>query len=176
LAVSTTYNAAAARYQGVQWAVTWIPTRNVLFDLEYDTQSAAFLDIPESILQQNVTTINGAQIAGIPLHKATATLSYGNGGFNAQLVGNYIGPNNTYARPGFWFANANVSQTVGNNITVALSANNLFDSAAQRWGYFGYGLYVPENKYGTDTSAFQQGTEQFGLPYRQVFFTVSDRF
>jgi outer membrane receptor protein involved in Fe transport len=175
LAVSTTYNASAARYQGLQWAVTWIPTRNWLFDVEYDTQSAAFLGIPDSILQQNVTIINGAQIAGIPLHKATATLSYGNGGFNAQLIGNYIGPNNAYARPGFWFANANVSQAVG-TITVALSANNLFDSAAQRWGYFGYGTYVPENKYGTDTSAYQQGTEQFGLPYRQLFFTISERF
>ncbi|HEY6326698.1 MAG TPA: TonB-dependent receptor [Candidatus Cybelea sp.] len=175
LAVTTTYNAAAARYQGLQWAITWNPTRNLLFDAEYDTQSAAFLSIPDSILQQNVTTINGAQIAGIPLHKATATLSYGNRGFNAQLIGNYIGPNNNYARQGFWFANANVSQSVG-GITVALSANNLFDSAAQRWGYFGYGTYVPENKYGTDTSAFQQGTEQFGLPYRQVFFTISERF
>lgn len=175
LAVTTTYNAAAARYQGLQWAVTWTPTRNLLFDAEYDTQSAAFLNIPDSILQQNVTTINGAQIAGVPLHKATATLSYGNRGFNAQLIGNYIGPNNNYARQGFWFANANVSQSVG-RITVALSANNLFDSAAQVWGYFGYGTYAPENTYGTDTSAFQQGTEQFGLPYRQVFFTASERF
>lgn len=175
LAVTTTYNAAAARYQGLQWAVTWNPTRNLLFDAEYDTQSAAYLGIPDSILQQNVNIINGAQIAGIPLHKATATLSYGNGGFNAQLIGNYIGPNNTYNRPGFWFANANASQTVG-RITVGLSANNLFNSAAQMWGYFGYGTYVPENKYGTDTSAFQQGTEQFGLPFTQVFFTVSERF
>jgi outer membrane receptor protein involved in Fe transport len=176
LAVSTTYNAAAARYQGLQWGLTWIATRNLLFDLEYNTQSAAFLSIPDSILQQNVTTINGAQIAGIPLHKASATISYGNRAFNAQVIGNYIGSNNNYARPAFWFANANVSETVSDKITLSLSANNIFDSAAQRWGYFGQGLFVPENKFGTDTNAFQQGTEQFGLPYRQVFFTITDRF
>ncbi len=175
LAVTTTYNAAAARYQGYQLGVTWNPLRQLLFDVEYNTQSAAFLNIPDSILQQNTTTINGAQIAGIPLHKATATLSYGNRGFDAQLIGNYIGPNNTYNRQGFWFANANVSQAVG-SLTFSLSANNLFDSAAQIWGYFGLGLFIPENKFGTDTNAFQQSVEQFGLPYRQLFFTVSEHF
>jgi outer membrane receptor protein involved in Fe transport len=175
LAVTTTYNAAAARYQGYQLGVTWTPFRQLLFDVEYNTQSAVYLAVPDSILQQNTTIINGAQIAGIPLHKATATLSYGNRGFDAQFIGNYIGPNNTYNRQGFWFANANVSKTVG-SITLSLSANNLFDSAAQIWGYFGLGTFVPENRFGTDTNAFQQSTEQFGLPYRQLFFTVSQHF
>ena len=175
LAVSTTYNAAAARYQGLQWELTFNPIRNVLLDAEYDTQSAAYLGVPDSILSQNVTIINGSQIGGTPLHKATATLSYENRGFNAEMIGNYIGPNNNYNRPGFWFANANVSQTV-KNTTVSLSANNLFNSAAQIWGYFGLGSFQAENQFGSDQNAYQQGSEQFGLPPRQLMFTITQKF
>ena len=175
LAYSVTYNAAAARYQGLQWELTFNPIRNLQLDAQYDTQSAVYLGLPDTILSQNVTTINGSQVPGTPLHKATATLSYANRGFNAEMVGNYIGSNNNYNRPGFWFANASISKTI-DKTTVSLSANNVFNSAAQIWGYFGQGTFVPENKFGSDTSAYQQGTEEFGLPPRQLFFQLTQRF
>ncbi|HZT13852.1 MAG TPA: TonB-dependent receptor [Candidatus Baltobacteraceae bacterium] len=174
LAVSTTYNAAAARYQGIDLSISSNPLPHLTVTGEYGVQSAVFLGVPVSILQSNTTIINGSQIAGVPLRKGNAGLSYDNRGLGLSIQGNYISANNPFNRPAFWFANASISKSVS-NVTFALSANNLFNSAAQIYGYFGHGLFVPENQYGSDTNAFQQGTEEFGLPPGQYFFTISDR-
>jgi hypothetical protein len=174
LAVSTTYNAAAARYQGIDFSLTSNPLPHLAFSGAYGVQSAVHLGVPDSILQSNTTIINGSQIASVPLHKANAGFDYSNRGFEATIEGNYISVNNPFNRPAFWFANAGVSKTVS-DLTFMLSANNVFDSASQTYGYFGLGLFVPENAFGTDTNAFQQGTEEFGLPPRQYFFSVTYR-
>ena len=68
--------------------------------------------------------------------------------------------------------NGSVSQRFGRT-TVLVGINNLFNSAAQRYGYIGLGVFKPENQFGTDTNAFQQNSEEFGLPPRQVWMTVS---
>jgi hypothetical protein len=62
-------------------------------------------------------------------------------------------------------------------MSVSLGAYNLFNSVAQQYGYIGYGVYVPQNYYGLaaqggPTSAIQQSTEQYGLPFRSYYLSV----
>lgn len=51
------------------------------------------------------------------------------------------------------------------------------NSVAQQYGYIGYGAYQPQNYYGLAaqggaTSAIEQSSEQFGLPFRAYYLTV----
>jgi len=176
LSVGTTFNAAQARYRGFELSGRYHLTRNFLTDYAYDTQSAAFFGIPDSILQQNVTDINGAQIGGIPLHKISSGLEYQSTyGFDARLDWNYMDNNNSFNAPAFWWTNGTLSQTEG-AVTLTLGVNNAFNSAAaSRFGRIGLGEFQPENQFGTDTSALSQGSELYGLPARQVMLTVQYR-
>ncbi len=176
LNVNTTYNASQARYRGIELSgrVHILPT--LLTDFYYDTQSAFYLGVPDSILQQNVTVINGAQIQGIPLHKAEIGLEYQSGhGVDVRFDENYLADNNQFNTPGFWWANASLSNTSG-PVTVTFGINNLFNSNAESpYGLIGLGMFQPENQFGTDTSSLTQGTELYGLPARQMMLTVQYR-
>jgi outer membrane receptor for ferrienterochelin and colicin len=168
-------NAAQALYRGVNIDATINPIRNLTLDAQYGVQSAMYKGISDSILKNNIYLINDSQIAKIPLQKAFASLVYQNqAGFKAEFDETYIGNNNEYLQPAFWFADAAISKTTG-KVTVTFGANNLFNNAATQYGWYGLGTFTPENQYGTDTSAIQQGgaAELYGLEPRQVFMTVS---
>jgi hypothetical protein len=97
LGITTTFNAGSATYRGIALNTTIGIARNLKADVNYDVQSAAYNGIPDSILKNNVTLINGAQ------------------------------------------------------------------------------MFIPENAFGHDANSFQQGTEQFGLPYRQMTLSFTMR-
>jgi outer membrane receptor protein involved in Fe transport len=175
LAFSTTFNASGARYRGIVLSTNVGITREVQFNASYTTQSAAYIGIPQDILQQNTGLIDGGQISGVPLHQATAGLSYQNRtGFGARIDTTYVGDNNSWNRPAFWFANGSISQGSPDGKTVVtLGVNNLFNSAAQQYGLIGYGVYQPQNYYGLGpASGLTQGREEYGLPFRQYWLTV----
>ncbi|HKU68054.1 MAG TPA: TonB-dependent receptor [Candidatus Baltobacteraceae bacterium] len=180
LTSSTTYNAAQGRFRGVEVSGSMYVLPLVKFSGDYDAQSAAYLGVPSDILANNPYIINGAQIAGVPLHKADAALVFENPrGFAARFDEHFIDKNNSFNRPAFWFANASVSDNVG-PLTLTLGANNVFNNAAQEWGYIGLGTYTPVNDVNgneqTYPSALAEASEQFGLPYRQLWFTLTRRF
>lgn len=157
LSVNTNYNAASARYQGVELSGRYRVNRRFYMDYSYDIQSAVNLNVPDSILQSNVTLINGSQLVGIPLHKASIGFDYSNlHGFEMRTDINYLSANNSYNRPAFCYANAFLSQAVGRHATLNLGIQNAFDSASSRYNQFGAGPFVAENQFGTDTSALQQ--------------------
>ena len=177
LAFTTTYNAASARYRGIVLSANTGITRNVSFDASFDIQSAAYLGVPQDILIANTALIDGGQIYGVPLRQGTAGLSYqDNGGVGARLDATYIGGDNSWNRNPFWFANASLSKTSG-QMSVNMGVYNLFNSVAQRYGYIGYGVYQPQNYYGSaaqggPTSGIEQSSEQYGLPFRSYYLTV----
>lgn len=177
LAFATTFNASSARYRGIVLSTNVGITRQVSFNAAFDVQSAAYIGIPQDILIANPNLIDGSQIYGVPLRQGTAGLAYQDiNGIGARLDATYIGGNNSWNRNPFWFANASVSKTTG-RISIGLGIYNLFNSIAQRYGYIGYGVFVPQNFYasaaqGGPTSAIQQGTEEYGLPFRQYWFTT----
>jgi hypothetical protein len=144
----------------------------VFFDYTYDIQSAYRLGVPDSILMSNFSIVNGAQIVGVPLHKASLGVDYSDRrGFDARMDGFYIGPNNGYNRTPYFFANATVAKTFGKT-TINLGINNVFNNASDIYGRQYIGTFAAENKFGTDTNSFQQGSERFGLPPTQVMFSV----
>jgi len=56
-----------------------------------------------------------------------------------------------------------------------MGVSNLFNQVVDNYGRIGLGVYVPENQFGTDTSAVQQGSERFGLAPASVSFTIIQR-
>jgi hypothetical protein len=177
LAYSTTFNAAGARYRGIVLSANVGLMRNVEFNASYNIQSAAYLGIPQDILIQNTQLLDGGQITGIPLRQGSAGLAYQQrSGFAARIDATYVGGNNSWNRNPFWFANGSISQTSG-RVTVTAGIYNMFDSVAQQYGLIGAGVFVPQNYYaraavGGPTSAIQEGTEEYGLPFRQFWLTA----
>ncbi|MBV9232704.1 MAG: TonB-dependent receptor [Candidatus Eremiobacteraeota bacterium] len=177
LAFATTYNAAAARYRGIVVSANVELMRNVSFNASFDVQSASYLGIPQDILIANTRLLDGGQIYGIPLRQGTAGLAYqDNRGLGARIDATYIGGDNSWNRGPFWFANASVSKTSG-PVSIGLGISNLFNSAAQQYGLIGYGVFQPQNFYGSvaqggPTNALAQSSEQYGLPFRQYWLTV----
>jgi hypothetical protein len=177
LAFGTTFNAAAARYRGIVLSANIGLLRNLTFNASYNIQSAAYVGIPQDILMANTNLLDGGQITGIPLRQGTAGLAYQQpGGFGARIDATYVGANNSWNRSPFWFANGSISQTSG-RVTVAAGVYNMFNSVAQQYGLIGAGVFVPQNYYGSaalggPTSAIQEGTEEYGLPFRQFWLTT----
>ncbi|TAM76684.1 TonB-dependent receptor [bacterium] len=175
LAVTTTYNAAQARYRGIEINGRYRLNRQFALDYMYDVQSAALLGVPDSVLANNVTVINGSQVYAVPLHKASLGLDYtSSNGLEARLDEFYTDGNNGFSRPAFTYANGSLSKAFGNTI-VTLGIYNVFDDAVDTFGRIGLGVFKPENQFGTDTNAVQQQSERFGLPPRQFQLVVTQR-
>ena len=180
LTASTTYNAAQARFRGIELSGSVYLAPALQLAGDYDVQSAVYLGVPDDILASNPNVINGGQIAGVPLHKADVSVIFDNPhSFAARLDEHYIGTNNGWNRPAFWFANASISKDVG-PLTLNFGANNLFNNAAQAWGYIGLGTYAPVNGVNGNQQAYPnalaEASEEFGLPHRQLWFSVTRRF
>lgn len=172
LAVSTTYNAGQERYRGIVLSLDSHLTRHLELTADYNTTSEAYFNLSPDIMMNNVTFIDGQQVGQSPLHTADAGLAASGGIFHGSFDAHYVGPGNWLNRAGFWYANASLSATRG-PLTLTLGVNNVFNSVASNYGYVGLGAFQPENQYGTDRNAFDQGSELFGLPYRAFRFIVT---
>jgi outer membrane receptor for ferrienterochelin and colicin len=176
--VSETFNAGSAQYKGVDVEATVGLAPNLSLDGYYVIQSASFTGMPDYILQNNTGLINGAQIYGIPLHRANLGLGYSNlSGFGMRMDGYYVDGNNSLRRPAYTYANMNVSKTFApQGLTINFGIYNVFNSAAQQYGLVGLGTFVPQNAFGDPAaSALSEGSEEYGLPQRQVMLTFSHK-
>lgn len=172
LAVSTTYNAGQEKYRGVVLSLDSQLTRHLTLTADYNIQSAAYFNLSPSIMMNNVTFINGQQVGQAPLHTADVGLAANAGVFAGSFDTHYVGPGNWLDRGGFWYADMSLSLRRA-PVTLTLGVNNVFNSVAANYGYIGLGTFQPENQYGTDRNAFDQGSELFGLPYRAFRFVVT---
>ncbi|HVA27425.1 MAG TPA: hypothetical protein VNF68_04555, partial [Candidatus Baltobacteraceae bacterium] len=170
----TTYaNAAQALYRGFDIDATVGVMRNVTLDAKYGVQSASYRGISDAILANNLYLNNNTQIAHIPLQKVLTTLVYENpSGFKAEADETYIGNNNEFVRPAFWYTDASISKTTG-PVVVTFGVSNLFNQAVTQYGWIGSGSFVPQNRFGTATSGLQEGQELYGLVPRQAWLTVT---
>jgi outer membrane receptor protein involved in Fe transport len=173
------FNAGSARYRGFDVSAKVGLMRDIDLEGDWAVQSAVFDGMDDNILAVNPYLINGAQLWYIPLHRASLGLAYANpGGFTTRLDGFYVGTPNGFQRPAYMYANFNVSQTFSQGTTIGFGVNNLFNSIAQQYGFVGLGQTRPQNSLndsqGTAT-ALGEGIEQFGLPYRQVWLTITQK-
>jgi outer membrane receptor protein involved in Fe transport len=186
LGVSTMFNAGSAHYKGVDLNLSTQLATNLKLSAEYAIQSASYSGIGNDILATNAALINGAQFAGVPMHRASLGLGYSSpSGFGARIDGYYVGYPNGLNRYAYRFANFNAFRNVGRTLTLNVGVNNLFNSDAQQYGLIGEGPFhafnpvwaaqqvatggtVPQN-------AFDEGSEEYGLPNRQIWITLTRR-
>jgi outer membrane receptor protein involved in Fe transport len=185
LGLSGYFNSASALFRGIEASGRIRVAPWFRFDYSYDIQSSQQFGEPVNVLLNNPFTLNGGQIYAIPVHKFNVDADYtGVRGYEAQLALYYIGNNNTLNRPAYSYYNAFLSKTITRNVSLTLSAYNLFNQNAQNYGYFGEQSPAPTNAYYTgDSSAIGQvvgigpGTneELFGLQPRLITLQFSAR-
>jgi hypothetical protein len=174
LGIFTPLNAGQATYRGLNVSARVPITRQLEIDGNYTVQIAYYTGLSQSVLVTNGGYVNWQQFYGIPPQTGSIGLGYDNrsGGLIARIDGYYVGNNNGFYRPAFWYANANLSKSVG-GVTFNLGVSNLFNSAASNYGIMNVGTPYPQNQYVTSAPSL---SEEFSLPYRQVWATTTFRF
>jgi outer membrane receptor protein involved in Fe transport len=174
LTVATNLNLARSRARGYELSQRYRPGEHVVFDGYYNTQSTVVFDMPDSLLMSNLNLINGAQLPLIPLHKygINADFTTSRGG-EAYLTYTHYDSNNGLRRPAYGITDASLTQQISPYVSLNLGVSNLFNEAADNYGRIGWGVFVPENQFGTDSSGLQQGSERFGLVPRSFSLTAT---
>jgi hypothetical protein len=174
LGIFTPLNAGQATYRGLNVYAKVPINRHFEIDGNYTVQIAYYSGLSQSVLVTNGGYVNGQQFYGIPPQTGSIGVGYDNraGGLIARVDSYYVGNNNGFFRPAFWYANGNISKTVG-GVTVNLGVSNIFNSAAANYGIMNIGTPYPQNQYVTSQPTLSQ---QFSLPYRQIWETTTFRF
>ncbi len=172
LSVSTTYNAASALVRGIEISGRQRVTPIAYLDYGYFIESSTKTGISNEILASNPTVVNGAQLAGIPLHQATISVDVAPGPWEFRLDNYYVGDNNGYNRPAYWHSNAFLSRKVGKGGLVTLGGTNIFNNAVQDYGYIGFGTAPITN---TVSGSAPSPSEEFGLAPAQLTLTLQER-
>lgn len=181
LGLTTAANAGAGRFRGIDVTGRYRLSPKLYVDYGYDMLSARYFGIPATSLQNNVTLIDGGQIAAVPFQKANLGVDYTfRDATELRLDGFFVGRNNALYRPPYFYADGFVSRPFGKDLTLNLGVQNLFNSQYDAYGRFGYATFQPENGFGTDANAIEQeyngnGGERFGLPQRSFMLSLTAR-
>ena len=174
--INSNLNLATSRARGFELSQRLRVNPHLFFDGYWNTQSTTIFDAPPALLMNNPTLIPGSQLPKIPLHKwgLAMNLTSSHGG-ELYLDYTQVDSNNELARPSYGSASLAITQQVAEHTFVNMGVSNLFNQVVDNYGRIGLGVYVPENQFGTDTSAVQQGSERFGLAPASVSFTIIQR-
>ena len=164
-------NSGQAQYRGVNVYAKYPITRQLEIDGNYTVQTAYYMGLSQTVLLNNPGYINGQQFYGIPTDTATLGLGYNNrqGAWTARIDGYYVGNNNSYYRPAFWYANANISKTV-KDITLNFGISNLFNNDAGIYQYTNAGTVIAQNGYYPPPNSYNS---LLSLLPRQVWLTTT---
>lgn len=184
LGISTTYNAANELARGIELNGRGRLTPNLYLDYGWSVESSQQFNIPDSILMNNFTLLNGSQQVGIPLHQANLSVDYHPGAFEVRLDNYYVSANNTLNRPSYIYSNFWINHPLeGGKLLLTLGGTNIFNQAVQNYGYIGAGPPVSANQFapsapftglGQDIAGIASN-EQFGLQPAQLTFTLTAR-
>lgn len=171
LGVSTPFNSGQAVYRGLNVSAKVPLTRQFEIDGNFAIQTAYYTGLSEAILITNGGYVNGQQFYGIPTQTANIGVGYVNapGELIVRIDGHFLGNNNGFYRPAFWYANANISKTI-RWVTFNLGVSNLFNNDADAYGIMNVGIPYPQNFYVTSAPQY---SEEFALPYRQIWLTTT---
>ena len=148
LGVSTQFNAAGARFQGIELNGRTRVNPHVYLDYTYDLQSADYIAVPDAILKKQATVINNAQLSGLPLHRYNLALGYNDlRGLELRIDGYYVGDNNQYGRPAFTYANGTISKDLGRHTNLNIGVQNIFNSASSTVSAIGIAPIVATNQF-----------------------------
>ena len=177
LAVSGTVNVGQLRARGFTLSGRQRIERNTFIDYDYDTDSTSITSAPIALLKSNQTLILGSQLPNLPLHTFDLALDHT---FFKKLELRYsvhgVSANNTKNLPAYNFSNLTAGTPLGPG-TFSATVSNLFNQNAFIEGLRYEGVPLALNQYATAADYAQytgsNATEQFGLPYRAVYFNYT---
>jgi hypothetical protein len=178
LGVSGTVNVGTLRARGGDLQGRLRFNRRLYADYDWALTSSVLANAPAALLQSNLTDIVGSQIKGVPLHTANVALDGTVGVVDARYTLYTVSVNNTKNLPAYNYSDLQFSVPLAQGrFTVAIS--NLFNQYANIAGLIGEGVAAPLNQYATASSYSPligtAATEQYGLPYRSIYFSYQFR-
>jgi outer membrane receptor protein involved in Fe transport len=176
LGVSGNINVGQLRAQGFTFSGRARLHPQFFIDYDWATTSTALVSVPVTYLQSNLSIIPGSQLPRLPLH--TLDIAFDGAfphrnGVDVRYTLHTVSANNTKALPPYSFSDLRVLVPAGPG-SFAVSVGNLFNQYAEVRGLENAGVPLALNQYATAASYAPYigtaSTEQFGLPYRSIFF------
>jgi outer membrane receptor protein involved in Fe transport len=179
LGVTGTVNVGTLQARGGDLSGRWRVNQRFYVDYDWALTSSMLRNAPQQLLASNVTDIIGSQIKGVPLHTANVAFDGTVGTVDTRYTLYTISNNNTKNLPAYDYSNLQVSMPVLHAGTFTVAVFNLFNQYANIAGLVGEGVPAPLNSF-APASAYTPligtaATEQFGLPYRSVYFSFAFR-
>ena len=179
LGVTGTVNIGTLRARGADLSGRERVNRRLYIDYDWALTSSVLENAPPQYLEANLTSIVGSQIKGVPLHSANIAIDNTFGVVDARYTIYTVSINNTKNLPPYDYSDLQFSEPVSRSATFTVAISNLFNQYANIAGLIGEGVPAPLNGYATaaDYAPYigKAATEWFGLPYRQIYFSLQFR-
>jgi hypothetical protein len=179
LGVTGNANAGTERAKGFDLSGRWHALHGTFVDYDWALTSSSLLNAPAPFLESNLQYIPGSQIKGVPLHTFNGAIDQTIGQVSARLAYYWVAVNNTKNLPAYSFTNLQVGMPLFARGTFTVAVYNLFNQWANIAGLEGEGVPEALNSYATAANYAPligtSATEQFGLPYRQIYFSYQWR-
>jgi outer membrane receptor protein involved in Fe transport len=175
LGLTGNFNVGTLRAKGADLSGRYRVTRNFYFDYDWALTSSVLLGANTDLLEDNFSLIPFAQLARVPLHTANVAADYTfNNGLDLRYTLYTVSAGNTKSLPAYDYSDFSAAYPVRNGVITA-TVLNLFNQWASIAGLIGEGVPLPLNSY-AKPSAYAPyigaaATEQFGLPFRTVYFS-----
>jgi Carboxypeptidase regulatory-like domain/TonB-dependent Receptor Plug Domain len=179
LGVTGTVNVGTLQARGADLSGRWRANRHFYVDYDWALTSSVLKNAPPQLLQSNLTDIIDSQIKGVPLHTGSIALDGTVGLVDTRYTLYSVSIDNTKNLPAYTYSNIQMSVPVERLGIFTVSVFNLFNQWANIAGLIGDGVPAPLNSY-APASAYTPligtaATEQFGLPYRSIYFSFAFR-
>jgi hypothetical protein len=175
--VTGTFNVGQERARGVMLNGRQRLTRKTFVDYDWTLDSTALISAPVQLLQANVTLVPGAQLAHLPLHTFVGALDQIVGkSLDVRYTVHTFSAGNTKSLPAYNYSDLRASVPIGSGL-FSVTVSNLFNQRANIQGLRNVGVPLALNRYANaaDYAPYigTAATEQFGLPYRTIFFNYA---
>jgi Carboxypeptidase regulatory-like domain/TonB-dependent Receptor Plug Domain len=179
LGVTGTVNVGTLRARGADLSGRFRFARRTFADYDWALTSSALMNAPAPLLQSNLTDVIGAQIARVPLHTYDTSIDQTIGSqLDARFTLHGVSSNNTKALPAYTYSDLRLGSTTRDG-TFTVTVSNVFNQYANIAGLIGEGVPLQLNGYATRANYAPligaAATEQYGLPYRQIYFSYQWR-
>ena len=177
LGLTGNFNVGTLRAQGLDLSGRYRATRRLYFDYDYAITSTVLSNANTELLQKNLTYIIDSQLPRLPLHTANLSADYTLGaGLEMRYTVFAVSEGNTKSLPAYDYSDFSVAYPAGKGLMVSATVLNLFNQWGSIAGLRYEGTPLPLNQYAKPSSYAQyigaSSTEQFGLPYRTIYFSV----
>jgi outer membrane receptor protein involved in Fe transport len=177
LGLTGNFNIGTLRAQGADLSGRVRVSRQFYINYDWALTSTLLLGASEPLLESNLTLVLNDQLPRLPLHTFNGSADYTFGdGLDARYTLYTVSVNNTKSLPAYDYSDLSLSYPLGHGLLLSGTVLNLFNQWATIAGMRYEGVPLPLNNYATPASYAQytgaNATEQFGLPFRTVYFSV----